>query len=108
MAQDVLVIICSWSLQQRLVSDTGRYFDALNLSPFLKVGETLADFQSSGSSPRSMVLWNSVVRIGEISSAMSRSILAGIISGPQALLGLIFFRSFSTPSLVTVISGMDG
>ena len=36
---------------------------------------------------------------------MSRSILAGIISGPQALLGLIFFRSFTTPSLVTVISG---
>ena len=75
---------------------------------FMKIGETLADFQSSGSSSRSMVLWTRKVIIGEISSAMSHSILAGIILGPHALLGSIFFRSFSTPSLVTLISGMDG
>ena len=80
----------------------------MNLSPFLTIGEDLPDFQYSGSAQSSMVLWNRVVRIREICLAMSRSILAGIISGPQALLGLIIIRSFSTPSLVTVISGMGG
>ena len=57
---------------------------------------------------RPRVLLNRIVRIGEISSAMSRIILAGIISSPQALLGFIFFRSFSTPSLVSVITGNGG
>ena len=42
------------------------------------------------------------VKIGEISQAMSGSILAGVILGPEALPGFIFFtdvRSFSIPSL---------
>ena len=51
------------------------------------------------------------VKIGKISKAMSSSILAGIILGPEALPGFIFFtdvRSFSIPSLDNMISGMDG
>ena len=91
----LLVMICSWSLQQKLVNDTGRKFDALNMSPILKNGVMLTDFQSTGSCPRSRVLWKMMVRTGAISSALSRSIHAGITSGPQALLGLIFLRSLT-------------
>ena len=38
----LLVMICSWSLQQRHVRVTSREFDALNLCPFLKIGVPVA------------------------------------------------------------------
>ena len=53
---------------------------------------------------RSRVLWYRIARTGEISSAMSRSIRAGIISVPQALLGMCLSSSF----LGHWDMGMDG
>ena len=49
---------------------------------------------------------NSKVRAGEISVATSFRNLADTMSGPDALYGLSFSRSFVTPFIVTVISGM--
>ena len=40
--------------------------------------------------------------------AISLRTLAGNKSGPEALLGFSLSRSFTTPSLVTSISGIDG
>ena len=48
------------------------------------------------------------MRAGEISAASSFRNLADTMSGPDALYGLNFSRSFSTPFIVTVISGMFG
>ena len=49
-----------------------------------------------------------MVRNGSISVAISLRTLAGSKSGPEALLGFSLSRSFTTPSLVTSISGIDG
>ena len=49
-----------------------------------------------------------MVRKDPISMAISLRMLAGSRSGPEALLGLSLSRSFITPSLVTLISGIDG
>ena len=43
---------------------------------------------------------------GVMSSASSLRILAGIMSGPQALFGLILLKSFATPSSVTMMAGI--
>ena len=48
-----------------------------------------------------------VHRIGVISCDASLRILAGTRSGPEALDGLRFLSSFSIPSTVNCISGMD-
>ena len=50
----------------------------------------------------------SKVRAGEISGATSFRNLADTMSGLDALYGLSFSRSFVTPFIVTVISGMFG
>jgi hypothetical protein len=47
-----MTIICSCTLQQRLVSDTGRYLLALYRSPFLKMAVTFAVRQSFGMFPK--------------------------------------------------------
>ena len=49
-----------------------------------------------------------LVNNGLNSGANSFRILAEISSGPVAMLASMFFRSFSTPLLVTLISGIDG
>ena len=38
----LLAIMCSWNLQQRLVSDTGRWLAAMFLHHFLKTAVTFA------------------------------------------------------------------
>ena len=73
----------------------------------LKIDETLDEFQSSGSSPMSMVLWYMLLRTGEISWPYIVISVLVLLSHPQAWFGFIFFRSFSTPFVVTEISGMD-
>ena len=65
------------------------------------MAETIADRQSQWTSGRLPS-----VHDGNISSASSLRILAGIMSGPQALFGLIFLKSFATPSSVTMMSGI--
>ena len=62
-----------------------------------------AELQSMGTSPSTKVLRKVSVRIGANSSAKSFRIRAGIMSGPDALLGLIFLSSFRTPSLLISI-----
>jgi hypothetical protein len=42
------------TLQHTEVNETGQYFAGLLLSPFLKIGDTLANFQSSGVWPLSL------------------------------------------------------
>ena len=79
---------------------------ALKRSPFLKMVETFADRQS-GAVPESRDFWKIAVSNGDISSASSLRILAGIMAGQQALFGFIFFKSFATPSSVTMMSGID-
>ena len=68
---------------------------------------TLAVLYSFGTIPVSKLFWNTMVRKGLISMAISLRTLAGSKSGPEALLGLILSRSFTTPALVTLISGID-
>ena len=49
-----------------------------------------------------------MVRNGPIFMVISLRAFAGSKSGPEALLGFSLSRSFTTPSLVTSISGIDG
>ena len=52
--------------------------------------------------------WKIVVRNGAISTASSLSIIAGMRSGPDAVLELSLCRSFATPFLLTLISCIAG
>ena len=49
-----------------------------------------------------------MAKIGANSSEHSFNSLAGIMSGPVALRGLLFVRSFITPSLLTYILFISG
>ena len=69
---------------------------------------TFAERQSTGTSPSTKVLLKISVRIGANSSAKSFKIRAGIMSGPDALLGLLFLSSYRTPSLLISMSGIGG
>ena len=62
------------------------------MSPFLNIGTMLACRQSSGIRPASSDVWNMDVNIGASWSALSCNSLAGISSGPVALLTLTFFQ----------------
>ena len=92
--------ICSWTLQQRLVRETG--------FKNLKIAVTFAVLQSLGTIPVSKLRWKIAVNIGAISLAISFKILAGSRSGPVAFWGLSLSSSLKTLSLVTNISGMAG
>ena len=73
---------------------------------FLKMAETFADHQSSGTVPESRDFWKIAVSNGDISLASSLRILAGIMSGSQALFGFNFLKNFATPSSTTMMSGI--
>ena len=51
--------------------------------------------------PLSIEIWKRWARPGANSSAASFSSLPGMLSGPVALWGLMSFRSFSTPLILT-------
>ena len=70
------------------------------------MAETFADCQSSGTVLESRDIWKIAFSNGDISLASSLRILAGILSGLQALFGFIFLKSFATPSSVTMMSGI--
>ena len=69
---------------------------------------TLTVLQSFGTIQVSKLFWKIMVRNSPISVAISLRTLAGSKSGPEALLGFSLSRSFTTPSLVTSVSGIDG
>ena len=69
---------------------------------------TRADFQSSGIFPSSIEIWKRWARPGANSSAASFSNLPGMLSGPVALWGLMSFRSFRTPLVLTFMGGALG
>ena len=71
-------------------------------------GVTFADLQADGTAPVLRDLVNMVVRIGEISLGRALRTLGGIPSGPGALEGSRLRRSFSIPSLFTLMSSMGG
>ena len=68
----------------------------------------LAILQSLGIVPVVKLSLKIVVRNGAISMASSFSTLAGMRSGPGALLGLSLSRRFTLPPLLTLISGIAG
>ena len=90
-----------------LATETGKG-DWSVIRAFLKIAVTLAILQSLGTVPVLKLSWNIVVRNGVISTAISFSILAVMRAGPDTLLGLSWCRSFVTPSLLTLISGIAG
>ena len=63
----LFVSMCSCTIQHIQVRETGRYLLAFNRPPFLKIGVTLAYFQSFGTSPLLSALWKNLVRKGAIS-----------------------------------------
>ena len=69
---------------------------------------TLAILQSLGTVPVLKLSWKIVVRNWANSTASSFSILAGMRSGPDVLLGLSLCKSFATPSLLTLIFDIAG
>ena len=81
-------------------------FAARDLSPFLKAGMTFAFNQSAGSLPVWRDLSNMILMIGVISSRSSLSRRGLSLSGPAALLGLRFFKSFNSPFCEMLISGI--
>ena len=74
----------------------------------LKTAVTFARFQSSGMLPSLSIFVKRVVRIGASCTEHSFRSLAGIVSGPEALCGLIYCRSCSTPSSAMAIAGISG
>ena len=62
--------MCSKSLQETDVRETGRQLDALALSPFLNNGVACAVLQSSGIFPNLMDVWKMIVRAGVIAEDM--------------------------------------
>ena len=103
-----LWITCSISLQHTDVYDTGRLFEGLLLSPFLNIGATFADFQSSGMWPWSRVAWNMVVRAGVMGTVISFRNLVESSSGSVALWRLRPRSKFRTPFCSTFMSGAVG
>ena len=69
---------------------------------------TFACRQSSGTVPSWSDLVKMMVKIGASSEAQSFKMRAGILSGPVAFLGLVFCKSFRTPSSSMWISSMSG
>ena len=104
----LLVIMCSNDLQQIAVKDTGLWFTTLCVSPFLKIGTTLACFQSTGILPLSIESWKKNDWNGDSSSDELFKKWAGILSGPVALWGSILFSNFISPLVLIFISGMVG
>ena len=68
--------------------------------------ETLTVIQYVDTIPVSKLFWNMIARNNLI--CISLRTLVGSRSGIDALLGFILNRRFTTPSLVTSISGIDG
>ena len=62
--------------------------------------------QYFGRTPVSMELWNMMASDGVSYFAHCFSILFGMLSGPDALDGLMFLSSFSIPSVFIFIDGM--
>ena len=77
-----LAIMCSHTLQQMDVSDTGLQLAALFLSPFLEMGTTKVVFCWWGILPIFKNVVNMEVRWGAKSSANSFSSFDGILLGP--------------------------
>ena len=78
------------------------------MSPFLKTGVTFASRHWEGTLPVMRENRNIVERTGATSELSYRRNLVGMLSGPDALLGLRLASSFSTPDVVIVISGDFG
>ena len=81
----LLTIMCFCSLQHRLVRET--CLAGPESITFLKTAVTFAERQSMGTSSLANDLWNTSVKNGANSSAKSFRMHAGIIAGPDALLG---------------------
>ena len=79
------LIKCSIKFQLIKVNETGLYLAAFLRSPFLKMGVTLAAFQSSGSVAWLMDAWHTSVKAGARFGAVSFRILTGMLSGSAAL-----------------------
>ena len=80
----------------------------LCLSPFLNIGAMLASFQSSGTWTVDSEVLNIIYKMGEISRLSSFKTVGVIESGPAALCGFRFERSFSMPGADVCIFGMEG
>ena len=80
-----------------------------DFSSFLKIGETFASFQMSGSFPVSKDLWKISCRIGANSLCKVCRTMGLNLSGPAALCGFKHPSSMSMPSAIMLISGiLDG
>ena len=81
--------MCSKTLQRTQVSEIGLYLEGSDSPPFLKIGETFASFQMSGSFPVhvSKDLWEISCRIGAHSLCKVCRTMGLNLSGPAALCG---------------------
>ena len=80
----------------------------MQVLPFLKAGAILACFQSLGRRPLYSDSWKMLERHGASSGANSFRSLHGMLSGPEALCGLMLLISFSTPETAIVMLFMLG
>ena len=74
----------------------------------MKIGETFASFQLSGSFPVSKDLWKISCRIGAYSLCKVCRTMSLNLSGPAALCGFKPTSSLSVPSAAMLISGILG
>ena len=89
-----LWMMCSRK-EQTDVNDTGLYLASwVSLSPFLKIGETFASFQSSGVFPCLSDAEKIRVSIGVSGTAISLRNVGDMSSGPVALWGFRLLSSF--------------
>ena len=78
------------------------------LSPFLKIGDTIAFLHWTGTTPLLMECWKNLVK-GLLSGlASSLSTTGDILCGPGALRELRAWSNLKKPSYVTLISGAVG
>ena len=97
-------IICSSTLHKMHVRERVGNLQQLIRHLFLYMGETLAEFHICGTGLDSIERSNRIFRIGTNSDLNSCNMTGLILSGPAALLGLRFFRSFSKSASEILIS----
>ena len=95
-------------MDQDLAKDTGQCNRPVvgrdRFFPFLKIGETFASFQMSGSFPVSKDLWKMSYRIGANSLCKVCRTMGLKLSGPAALCGFTPTSILSVPSANMLIS----
>ena len=101
-------IMCSITLHKIHVREMGRLLAAADFSPFLNMGEILAEFHIDGTAPDSSERSKTTLRIGASFTLSSCRTKGLILPGTAVFFGFRFLRRFIIPASEIEISGITG